>query len=203
MSVSNEGLCENLIYMIKQWHHERNLIDGANDKDQVCKLIQEVGELSDNVCKGNDIKDDIGDIIVVLINIAERHNVTIAECLYEAYNDIKERTGTMVDGIFIKDTNVPDDQMSLDINESNQYDYSGLDTSSMTILATGITTVSIDDFSMDYNYDEDANSIELSDYLTTGSSLENNDTITINVSDIEIDLGDSEDYFAIDENKGS
>jgi len=205
MSMSTEGLCENLIYMIKQWHHERNLIDGANDKDQVCKLIQEVGELSDNVCKGNDIKDDIGDIIVVLINIAERNNVTIAECLDQAYNDIKDRKGTMVDGIFIKETTMPEDQMSLDIIDSSEYDYSGLDTSSVTISAAspGITTVSLyDDFSLDYSYDEDAtNILDLSEYLTTGSSLDNDDTITIKISDI--DLGDSEDYFAIDENKGS
>ena len=203
--MSTEGLCENLIYMIRQWHHDRNLIDGATDKDQVCKLIQEVGELSDNVCKGNDIKDDIGDIIVVLINIAERNNVTIAECLDQAYNDIKDRKGTMVDGIFIKETTMPEDQMSLDIIDSSEYDYSGLDTSSMTISATspGITTVSLyDDFSLDYSYDEDAtNILDLSEYLTTGSSLDNDDTITIKISDI--DLGDSEDYFAIDENKGS
>ena len=203
--MSTEGLCENLIYMIRQWHHDRNLIDGATDKDQVCKLIQEVGELSDNVCKGNDIKDDIGDIIVVLINIAERNNVTIAECLDQAYNDIKDRKGTMVDGIFIKETTMPEDQMSLDIIDSSEYDYSGLDTSSVTISAAspGITTVSLyDDFSMDYNYDEDAtNILDLSEYLTTGSSLDNDDTITIKISDI--DLGDSEDYFAIDENKGS
>ena len=205
MSMSTEGLCENLIYMIRQWHHDRNLIDGATDKDQVCKLIQEVGELSSSVCEGNDIKDDIGDIIVVLINIAERNKVTIAECLDRAYNDIKDRKGTMVDGIFIKETTMPEDQMSLDIIDSSEYDYSGLDTSSVTISAAspGITTVSIGDFSMDYNYDKDANSIELSEYLTTGSSLDSDDTITINVSDIEIDLGDSEDYFAIDENKGS
>ena len=203
--MSTEGLCENLIYMIRQWHHDRNLIDGATDKDQVCKLIQEVGELSDNVWKGNDIKDDIGDIIVVLINIAERNNVTIAECLDQAYNDIKDRKGTMVDGIFIKETTMPEDQMSLDIIDSSEYDYSGLDTSSVTISAAspGITTVSLyDDFSLDYSYDEDAtNILDLSEYLTTGSSLDNDDTITIKISDI--DLGDSEDYFAIDENKGS
>ena len=191
--------------MIRQWHHARNLIDGATDKDQVCKLIQEVGELSSSVCEGNDIKDDIGDIIVVLINIAERNNVTIAECLDQAYNDIKDRKGTMVDGIFIKETTMPEDQMSLDIIDSSEYDYSGLDTSSVTISAAspGITTVSLyDDFSLDYSYDEDAtNILDLSEYLTTGSSLDNDDTITIKISDI--DLGDSEDYFAIDENKGS
>ena len=88
---------------IIQWHYDRNLIDGATDKDQVLKLIQEVGELSDSVCKGSDIRDDCGDIMVVLINIMERNNVSLEECLEVAYNDIRNRKGRMVDGIFIKD----------------------------------------------------------------------------------------------------
>ena len=67
------------------------------------KLIQEMGELSDNICKGKDIRDDIGDMIVVLINIAERNNISITECLDQAYNDIKDRKGRMIDGIFIKE----------------------------------------------------------------------------------------------------
>lgn len=90
--------------MIKQWHIDRNLIDGATDKDQVCKLIQEVGELSDNVCKGRDVSDDIGDCIVVLINIAVRNGLTLEQCMAQAYNDIKDRKGRMVDGIFVKDS---------------------------------------------------------------------------------------------------
>ena len=88
---------------IKQWHRDRNLIDGATDKDQLAKLIQEMGELSDNVCKGKDVADDIGDMIVVLINIAERNGLTIEDCLDQAWNDIKDRKGTMVDGIFVKE----------------------------------------------------------------------------------------------------
>jgi len=94
------------IELIKQWHRDRNLIDGATDKDQVCKLIQEVGELSDNVCKGRDIRDDIGDCIVVLVNIAERHGVSLTECCKVAYNDIKDRKGRMVDGIFVKESDL-------------------------------------------------------------------------------------------------
>jgi len=92
-----------LTELIKMWHHDRNLIEGATDKDQFAKLIQEAGELSDNICKGNDIKDDIGDMMVVLINIAERNGITMTECLKTAYNDIKDRKGTMVDGVFIKE----------------------------------------------------------------------------------------------------
>lgn len=92
-----------LIEHVKNWHHARNLIEGATDKDQLAKLIQEMGELSDNICKGNDIKDDIGDMLVVLINIAERNNISLTECLDVAYNDIKDRTGRMVDGVFVKE----------------------------------------------------------------------------------------------------
>ena len=88
---------------IAKWHHERNLIKGATDIDQFCKLIQEAGELSDNICKGKDISDDIGDMIVVLINIAERNELTLKDCMQRAWDDIKDRKGKMIDGIFIKE----------------------------------------------------------------------------------------------------
>jgi NTP pyrophosphatase (non-canonical NTP hydrolase) len=91
---------------IKQWHHDRNLIDGSTDKDQYMKLIQEAGELSDSICKGKDIRDDIGDMLVVLINIAERNNLSLTECLETAYNDIKDRKGRMIDGVFVKETDL-------------------------------------------------------------------------------------------------
>jgi len=89
--------------MIGQWHQDRNLIKGSADKDQFLKLMQEAGELSDSLCKGKDIRDDIGDMMVVLINIMVRNNLTMKECLGVAYEDIKDRKGTMIDGIFVKD----------------------------------------------------------------------------------------------------
>tara|TARA_B100001778_G_scaffold2429_1_gene2141 strand:- start:617 stop:919 length:303 start_codon:yes stop_codon:yes gene_type:complete len=89
--------------LIGQWHKDRNLINGSSDKDQYLKLIQEAGELSDSLCKGKDIRDDVGDMMVVLINIMVRNNLTINECLSVAYNDIKDRKGKMIDGVFIKE----------------------------------------------------------------------------------------------------
>jgi hypothetical protein len=89
---------------IVTWHHARNLIEGSTDKDQFCKLLQEVGELSESICKGKDVADDIGDIIVVLINIAERNALDITDCLIVAWEDIKFRKGRMVDGVFVKET---------------------------------------------------------------------------------------------------
>ena len=60
------------------------------------KLIQEAGELSDSLCKGKDIRDDIGDMMVVLINIMVRNNLTMQECLSVAYDDIKDRKGKRI-----------------------------------------------------------------------------------------------------------
>lgn len=91
-----------LINDVTIWHYNRNLIKGSSDKDQFHKLIQECAELSDNMCKGNDIRDDIGDILVVLINIAERNGLALQECLQVAYDDIKHRKGMMRDGVFVK-----------------------------------------------------------------------------------------------------
>lgn len=105
MTVEQErmlALCE----MIKQWHYDRNLIEGSDDKTQFAKLIQEAGELSDNICKGKDVRDDIGDMMVVLINIAERNGYSITECLEVAYDDIKDRKGRMVDGVFVKEVDL-------------------------------------------------------------------------------------------------
>lgn len=103
MTIEQERIL-GLIEMIKAWHYDRNLIHGSDDKTQFAKLIQEAGELSDNICKERDIKDDIGDMMVVLINIAERNGFSLTECLEVAYNDIKDRKGRMVDGVFIKES---------------------------------------------------------------------------------------------------
>jgi len=94
------------IEKITQWHHDRNLIEGSTDKDQFCKLMQEAGELSDSICKGKDVSDDIGDMIVVLINIAERNKLSISKCLRKAWDDIKDKKGKMVDGVFVKETDL-------------------------------------------------------------------------------------------------
>lgn len=98
----HDKLVGEMVYAIGSWHHQRNLIDGSTDKDQFCKLIQEVGELSDNICKGKDIRDDLGDIMVVLINIMVRNGLSFSECLAQALTDIAPRRGIMRDGIFIK-----------------------------------------------------------------------------------------------------
>lgn len=64
--------------------------------------MSEVGELADNINKDRDCIDDIGDCMVVLIILANQLGMTPKQCLEHAYNDIKDRKGRMVDGVFIK-----------------------------------------------------------------------------------------------------
>jgi NTP pyrophosphatase (non-canonical NTP hydrolase) len=97
---------QNTIDKIIQWHKDRNLIDGSDDKTQTLKLLQELGELSDSVCKEKPILDDIGDMLVVMINICERNQVSLEDCLKVAYEDIKDRKGKMVDGVFVKESDL-------------------------------------------------------------------------------------------------
>lgn len=102
MSIQHNGLAD-LVHKVGGWHAARNLIDGSTDQAQYVKLIEEAGELAGNIARCKDVRDDIGDMLVVLINIAARNNTNLAECLAVAWEDIKDRKGTMVAGVFIKE----------------------------------------------------------------------------------------------------
>lgn len=88
---------------ILQWHKDRNLIKGSTDAAQFEKLLEEVDELRGNIEHSQPIVDDIGDIMVVLVNIAHRNKLTLWECMYHAYQDIKDRKGKMINGVFVKE----------------------------------------------------------------------------------------------------
>ena len=93
-----------LINKVLDWADDRNLIEGSDPKSQCLKLMSEVGELADNINKKQDCRDDIGDCFVVLIILANKLGMTPKQCLEHAYNDIKDRKGIMVDGVFIKES---------------------------------------------------------------------------------------------------
>jgi NTP pyrophosphatase (non-canonical NTP hydrolase) len=90
------------------WHNDRNLINGSTDQAQLAKLTEEVGELARALRKEKPFAnyqtaDAIGDILVVLINIAERNALDLRVCLHRAFNDIKERKGKIMFGIYVKE----------------------------------------------------------------------------------------------------
>lgn len=103
--IENRGVQFSLM-SLAEWHHSRNTIKGATNAQQLGKLMEEVGELAGNVVRGKCIKDDVGDVITVLVGMCERDGISISECVEAAYNDIKDRKGVMVDGNFIKEADL-------------------------------------------------------------------------------------------------
>lgn len=125
----------NQLSKIAQWHKDRNLIDGSTNNAQFVKLFEELIELyatlnpekdSDDIAvsiinmvgcmlknnrinqapAGKDIKDDVGDINVVLMNMIEREGFTMQQCLETAWHDIKDRKGQMINGVFVKEADL-------------------------------------------------------------------------------------------------
>ena len=91
--------------LIRSWANNRGLYDGGDPKTQALKLTEEVGETCRAILKedANAIIDGIGDCVVVLTNLAELIGTPIEECIDQAYDEIKDRTGKMDNGTFKKD----------------------------------------------------------------------------------------------------
>jgi NTP pyrophosphatase (non-canonical NTP hydrolase) len=90
---------------IRDWAGERGLYTKGDKKTQFCKLMEEAGELGRAVLKDDqpEFVDAIGDMVVVLTNMAHLGGTTIEECIDAAYKVISKRTGKMVNGTFVKD----------------------------------------------------------------------------------------------------
>jgi NTP pyrophosphatase (non-canonical NTP hydrolase) len=116
---------------IRKWADSKGIYSKGDTKTQFLKLIEEVGELGKALLKKDpeETKDAIGDIVIVLTNLTELANqdifvkqyyedvvgdggsrmlmedsmeITIEECINSAYSVIKNRTGQMKNGTFVK-----------------------------------------------------------------------------------------------------
>lgn len=91
---------------IRFWAEERGLYEKGDAKTQLVKLVEEQGEVARAILKNDrpEIKDGIGDMVVVLTNLAHLSGFTIEECVEAAYDEIKDRKGEMDNGTFKKQT---------------------------------------------------------------------------------------------------
>ena len=92
--------------LIRTWAKDRGLYDKGNSHTQYVKLMEEAGELAQSLLKQDkpEIKDAIGDMVVVLTNLAHLEGFTIEDCIDAAYAEISTRKGKMVNGTFVKET---------------------------------------------------------------------------------------------------
>jgi NTP pyrophosphatase (non-canonical NTP hydrolase) len=97
---------EELESLVVGWAKARRIIPNAKPHTQLMKAFSEMGEIADAEIKDDTagIVDGLGDVIVCLLNYAALKNLNLVACLEVAYDEIKDRTGTLTpEGVFIKD----------------------------------------------------------------------------------------------------
>lgn len=104
VDVLGDSLFKTLKPLVEQWFVDRGL-DKRDGSGQLEKLQEEVDELKQAYIEVNRQEeiDAVGDILVVLIGYCLQRGLDIEECLSVAYNVIKNRTGKVVNGVFVKD----------------------------------------------------------------------------------------------------
>ena len=112
---------EQLEKQIIQWANDRNIIHGSTTHKQLDKALEEFNELQRALGKQDllihadyalaedfievkqEMQDAFGDILVCLINAMAMEELSMKDCLEHAYNEIKDRKGTMINGKFVKE----------------------------------------------------------------------------------------------------
>ena len=92
-----------LIKKVEWWSRDRELHKSNSDK-QLLKTQEEFGEVIQSYLKDQpeELKLELGDVLVTLIIFAQQQDVDLYECLELAYDKIANRKGELVDGVYIK-----------------------------------------------------------------------------------------------------
>lgn len=122
---SENTIFEELVEKVLEWAKDKDLLHEGNAERQFMKFIEEVFEFRDewllcvheyNKCSYGEADDDpdvvehrgnmkleMGDIFVTLIILCDQLSLEPVECLFQAYDKIKDRKGKTIDGTFIKE----------------------------------------------------------------------------------------------------
>ena len=91
---------------IRAWAKAKGIYKSGDARTQYLKLMEEAGELAEAILKNDEpeVIDAIGDMVVVLTNLAKLRGHNIEDCITSAYGVIKDRQGKMINGTFVKET---------------------------------------------------------------------------------------------------
>ena len=94
----------NIYDLIRTWATEKGIYKTGDSRTQYVKLMEEAGELAQALLKNDETEviDAIGDMVVVLTNLAKLRGHNIEDCITSAYSVIKDRQGKMINGTFVK-----------------------------------------------------------------------------------------------------
>ena len=107
MDIPDYNKSQMMFNRIRTWAETRGLYEKGDPMVQYVKLQEEAGELAKALLKDDqpEVIDAIGDMVVVLTNLAHQRGVYIESCIQSAYEVINKRTGKMINGTFVKDEN--------------------------------------------------------------------------------------------------
>ena len=97
---------QSVFELIRSWASDKGIYKSGDSKTQYIKLMEEAGELAEALLKNDEgeVVDAIGDMVVVLTNLAKLRGHNIEDCVWSAYDVIKSRQGEMINGTFVKKT---------------------------------------------------------------------------------------------------
>jgi len=90
-----------------RWAEALKIIPNATPQAQLNKALEELAELFKAESQNNlfGIQDGVGDVVICLINYCALKDIDLVSCLALAYDEIKDRRGTLMsDGTFVKKT---------------------------------------------------------------------------------------------------
>src|SRR5690625_7638610 len=92
---------------IEQWAMDKDL-HTADPNKQILKVEEEFGEICEGMAKGRHVavKDAIGDMYVDLTIISMQLELSVRDCIEIAYRESKDIKGEMIDGVFVKDSDI-------------------------------------------------------------------------------------------------
>ena len=95
---------DELIKNVKNWADKKDLLKKQNCQAQMLKVLEEIGETAGALLKNENQKviDGIGDSFVTLIILCYQLGLEPKECLKTAWDEIKNRKGKTINGIFIR-----------------------------------------------------------------------------------------------------
>ena len=100
---------DDLFDLITIWGVERGITNPENVNRQFLKLVEETGELAAGLAKHDVAKqrDSMGDVFVVWTMLCAQLGYNPREIVHEVYNIINARKGRTVNGVFVKEEDLP------------------------------------------------------------------------------------------------
>ena len=101
---------EELETKVIEWAKDRNILENSNAIKQISKTQEELDETLDALKRLEqgeeamlEVADGTGDMLVTIILLAKIVGLESVDCLADAYDEIKDRKGKMVNGLFVKE----------------------------------------------------------------------------------------------------